>query len=171
MNALDKPAIYQEAKALFIDWYGQDIAEQGACLYWTQCAMKTLDAHGERVLLQAGDMLWPCAIDRGNNGTHFGYEWTPDNPFSVEQMCNGNLPEVHIWCALPDRNEIVDFSTAGFKTLVKERHGLPWEMPDPPLYLWGIPPQNVLYRANLEAIRFVWQFIIRKQVGVMACSP
>lgn len=52
--------IYAEAKALLQDWYGPDLAAQGACLYWTQCAMKTLsERYGVRVILQAGDMLWP----------------------------------------------------------------------------------------------------------------
>lgn len=166
---MNKQAIYDEARALLVDWYGAALAEQGACLYWTQVTMRTLAAHGERPVLQAGDMLWPVVephADDGARPTHFGYQWSPEEPFSQDALARGELPEVHIWCALPDRGEIVDFSTGSFKRLCRERHGLPWETEDPPLYLWAKePPPLVLYQPVVEAVRFVWGFILAKQFG------
>ena len=163
---MNKEELYQEARALMLKWYGQQMIDTpGACLYWTQVAMNILHRRGERVIFQAGTMLWPCLNDdHGDRPTHFGYEWTPDEPFSKQALAMGQLPEVHMWAALPDRGEIVDFSTAGFKRIAKEHHGLPWETPDPPLYIWGQPPERTLYKPIKEAIVFMLRWIVRKQL-------
>lgn len=157
---IDKTAIYNEAKQLLADWYpGAGIGARGDCLYWTQAGMNILLKHGKRPVLQAGDMLWPCAVDTGSNNTHFGYEWSPHCPFSMEKVRQGLLPEVHIWIALPDDGELIDFSTGYFKKIATE-NGLEWNLPDPPLFVWGVPPSNTRYRPHIPAIDFVWRFII-----------
>lgn len=157
---MNKDEIYKEARALLLKWYGEKmLAEPGACLYWTQVAMNILHNRGERVVFQAGTMLWTCT----KPDLAFGYEWTPDEPFSREALAVGQLPEVHMWCALPDRNEIIDFSTSGFKRIAQEQHGFNWDTPDPPLYLWGWPPQGSFYRAIPEATIFMLHWIVKKQ--------
>jgi hypothetical protein len=158
---MNKDEIYQQARALLVEWYGEKMLETpGACLYWTQVAMKILNKHGERVIFQAGTMLWTCTLPN----YAFGYEWTPEEPFSQEAIAQGLIPEVHMWAALPDRNEIVDFSTHGFKRIATEQYGLSWETTDPPLYLWGAPPEGVLYRPIAEATIYMMKWIIRKQL-------
>jgi len=69
------------------------------------------------------------------------------------------LPEIHVWVGLPDSGEIVDFSTSTFKKLAIERHGLRWSGPDPPKFLWGIPPSGTIYRPHREATLFALELL------------
>ena len=158
--------VYEEAKANFQDWYGDDLAKRGGCLYWTQVAMRAFWSRGIRAVLQAGNLHWKIIPDEQDDGVinnWFGYEWTPHEPLSAAAIAAGQLPEVHIWCGLPETQEIVDFSTAYLKHLAESRHGLRWTMPDPPLYVWGKPDSNYIrYLPNREATRFVAKFMIEK---------
>jgi hypothetical protein len=166
---MNKDQIFQEVRQLFVSWYGEHLADKGACLYWTQCGMRVFKKHGRRAVLQAGTMLWQVLNDITipEVPTHFGYQWDPCDEFSQEQMKRGLLPEIHIWIALPDENQIVDFSTGSFKKLCMEQHGLPWETPDPPEYFWGSPEElaqlgQIAYWPNRQAIDFAWRFILEK---------
>src|SRR5512146_2252220 len=112
----EKADIYRAARETFLDWYGDKLGQKAACLYWNQVAMRELTLRGHRPLLQAGTLLWrmiPAARDNGICATHFGYEYTPNHPFSVRAVREGHLPEVHIWAGLPEENCLVDFSTGG----------------------------------------------------------
>jgi hypothetical protein len=172
-----KEAIYNEARDLFNEWYGEGagrdakaFSDQGACMYWAHCGMNILIRHGYRAVLQAGTMMWQVKEQSAAGDTHFGYEWSPHEKFSQEQLALGNLPEMHMWIALPDRNEIVDFSTGSLKKICEERHGLKWEMPDPPQFVWCQPEELrqyglIAYWPNLHAIGFAWNFIIKKVMG------
>lgn len=160
--------IYQSAAAQMREWYGPDMAEQGACLYWTRVTMRELSRRGLRPVLQAGTMLWrviPAARDDGHTATHFGYEWTPNDPFSREAVARGQLPEVHIWVALPDEECLIDFSTQYFPKLAKERHGIDWLTEPPPQFIFGAPPADAFYRPNTAAIKFVWRFILERMAS------
>lgn len=160
--------LYARAMALLVEWYGPNMATAGGCLYINQVTMKALKDDGRRAVLQAGSVYWPMRRD-ALGPVHFGYEFDLSQPFSVEAVQNGLLPEVHIWAALPDEGAIVDFSTGAFKRLAVERHGLEWEEAEPLRYVWGRPPAGVIYRPQLEAIRYVWRFIAEKMgEGVVA---
>jgi hypothetical protein len=93
--------------------------------------------------------------------THFTYEWSPHRPESLAALKLGLLPEIHLWIALPDQNEMVDFST---KWLPRQaaKAGLVWRTEPPPDFLWcGFDdlPGGVVYRPDLEAIQFALNFI------------
>lgn len=146
-----------------------DYGQEGACLYWTYCASVALRLCGHRVLVQAGSMHWPILPQTElERPTHFGYEFDLSQEFSQAALIQDALPEVHCWVALPDAlggAEIVDFSTRTLKHLAETRHGLTWEMPGPPRYLWAKAqelPLGVIYAPSLEAIAFVFAFIERK---------
>lgn len=155
-------------RALFKLWYSGARAEAdemnaGLCLHWTHCACCVLRQSGYRAILQAGSMNWPINRNAPEpQPTHFSYEWEPDNFDSALRIAQGALPECHVWAALPDRNEIVDFSTGFFKGVASKRHGLTWLDADPPEYLWcpaNALPEGVRYRPSLQAIRFVCEFL------------
>jgi hypothetical protein len=155
-----KDQVYQEARRLLIKMYGNDKADGGSCLYWSKIAINLLASMGLRAILQAGDLQWqmvPHELDDGVSSTHFSYMWSDKRDMIFNP--SGELPEIHVWVGLPEQNEIVDFSTGGFKKRAIEHHGLPWLGPDPPLYLWGPPPDRTIYHPFLEATLFAKKLI------------
>ncbi len=150
--------IHQQAKKIFEQDYLPTLPrEGGGCVFWTLIAHQLLKAEGLNISMWAGDMFWPIynpAIpDDGIRPTHWSYVWSPYELSSVMQMLSGNMPELHSWCVI-DRGDhinelerrfwIVDFSTKDFKREAL-RHGFKWESADPPEFLWGRPPEEVLY--------------------------
>jgi hypothetical protein len=83
----------------------------------------------------------------------------------VDAVARGLLPEVHVWCALPTENCIVDFSTGYLPKIAKERHGFTWHTDQPPEYIFGEPAGDAFYRPLVPAIRYVWGFILEKMTG------
>lgn len=164
-----KQEIYEAARATFIEWYGEELmtSKQGCCLYWNQVAMRELAMRGYTPLLMAGTMLWrivPKEQDDGITATHFGFEWSPTHPFSVAMINQGLLPEVHIWCAVKETYDLVDFSTGDLPE-VGAKHGHVWRTERPPRYLFGAPPEDASYNANVPATRYIWRFILEKLAG------
>jgi hypothetical protein len=164
ISAAAKEEIYAKALHQLRAWYGPDQEHTGACIYWSQVTMKVLKEAGLRPLLQAGTLQW-CMVapgqDDGRMATHFSFVWSPELPGSRAAIQGGKLPEMHVWVALPDTQEIVDFSTGALKKLAEGRFGLRWPGPPPPKFLWGRPPEKTLYTPNREAIRYALQVLIR----------
>lgn len=161
----EKREIFEAARAQMRAWYGPEMEMQGACLYWNQVAMRELALRGYKPILQAGDLLWkivPDSMDDGIAAQYFSYEWSPHEALSVAQIASGHLPEIHIWCGLPETGDCVDFSVSALPKLAKEQHGYEWRTDAPPEYVFGQPPADAVYRPNVEAIRFVWRFIANK---------
>lgn len=151
----------------FQENYGHKLAQQGACLYINQAAMRELHLRGHRVILQAGDMHWRMVHpdrDDGIQATHFGYEFDTSQPFSQDALARGLFPECHVWAALPDENCIVDFSTGYLPHIAETQHGYTWTAQPPPPFVFGVPPSGAVYVPKLDAIRFVWKFIAEKVV-------
>ena len=110
----------------------------GLCLYYAHHAASVLWRRGERVAIQAGSLQWPRVCrdeDDGVISTHFAYQWTPHSPESAMSVAMGNLPEMHVWVGLVDRQEIVDFTTRHLKVAARAL-GMEWTASDPPPYLW-----------------------------------
>ncbi len=127
---------------------------RGLCLFWSLTALAVFHRLGIHAVPQAGTMVWtvlPDAKDDGTKDTAFGYEWSPDEPFSQEALAQGLLPEMHVWVGLPESQEIVDFSTGELKDVCENRHGIQWRTADPPAYVWGKPPECALYRPIYDA--------------------
>jgi hypothetical protein len=132
----------------------QDKTSGGACIYATAIGYALLRKAKVNVLIQGGSMSWPLradGIDDGIGDTHFSYMWEcEDNPAkALRDILRGTLPEMHAWLAIPDTQEVIDFSL--FKT--REHAGLSvvdtshMMMPD---YLWcpfTEMPDGAHYRA------------------------
>jgi hypothetical protein len=162
LSQQEKQRLYDKAKEKLIAWYGSGSAGQGACLYWTQVGLIELQQAGFRVVLQAGQMSWPMVapeLDDGRIATHFSYMWSPDTEQSHAAIAAGKLPEMHTWVALPITGELVDFSTGLFPTLARDRCGAQWTAAPPPLFLWGRPPDGVIYRPNRQATLYADRFL------------
>lgn len=130
--------------------------QPGLCLYYAHHTASVLWRHRYQAVIQAGSMQWPRVRreeDDGRMNTHFGYEWSPQRPESAMSVALGNLPEMHVWVGIVDRQEVVDFTTRHLKTSA-EAIGMPWTADDPPRHLWcpaNDLPDWVQYRPNRDA--------------------
>jgi len=135
-----------------------------ACVYWAGYACDVLARQGIRALIQAGSFSWPCRAadwkDDGVSFTHLSYIW--DKQEAAGRLAVGQLPELHAWAAIPETQEIIDFTTCYVPEQCERILKIKWQAPKPPPYLWcaeaGIP-DGVIYRPDLDAIRFalmVW---------------
>lgn len=115
-------------------------------------------------LVKIQAVSWPILSpdqDDGVKPTHFTYESSPWREEIQAALQLGLLPEIHLWIGLPDENELIDFST---KYLPQQaaQDGLEWKTEPPPDFLWCGPsdlPEGVIYRPDMEAIRFALRFI------------
>lgn len=128
----------------------------GLCLYYAHHTAAVLWRHRYRAVIQAGSLQWPRLRPEDDDGvvaTHFAYEWSPTTPESAMSVALGNLPEVHVWVGLVDRQEIVDFTTRHLRASSLAL-GLEWTAAAPPDYLWCSAqdtPERVVYRPNRDA--------------------
>lgn len=160
INPERKQRIFNKVKATFLERYGDEIPINRACVFLTKIGMEVIAKElPYRALVQAGSMNWeivPPEKDDGKILTHFGFEWSPYNAISQAAMAQGLLPEMHVWIALPELQEIIDFATAGFPEFVTDELHLDWMSPPPPAFLWtkkeGMP-RGCYYTPNLEATR------------------
>jgi hypothetical protein len=146
----------------------------GNCLEfaWHGYQIITAYAGAPRTIIQAGSASWPrLAVDDGVSPTHFSYEWNADDPntrlfasglIQVVPRSDGHfqaaLPEMHVWLAIPDSEEIIDFTTGLWPTACREMIGHEWLAPLPPEYLWTFGsrlPDGVRYVPDRAAIDLV----------------
>ncbi len=136
----------------------------GQCLYYAHHTAATLWKHGFEAVIQAGSLQWPRIRpeeDDGQVNSHFAYMWTPHDPASALAAALGNLPEIHVWVGILDRQELVDFSTRHLKTAATAR-GMTWTAADPPRYLWSPGdqlPNWVVYEPNREATLYACKIL------------
>jgi hypothetical protein len=111
---------------------------------------------GIKAWIQAGSISWPMIAKEEDDGvcsTHFSYMWEGFTPHNVNRLACRLLPEMHVWVALPDERQVVDFSTGELPEQAK-RAGFVWTGPKPPDYLWDTHiPEGVRYAPDLDATR------------------
>ncbi len=131
-------------------------ARPGLCLYYAHHTAAVLRRHGYQAVIQAGSLQWPRILPSEDDGvcnTHFAYMWTPGAYESALSVAMGNLPEMHCWVGIVDRQEVVDFTTRHLRQAAVEL-GLGWTAADPPAFLWcpvNATPDWVRYIPNREA--------------------
>jgi len=157
--------IFELVQRLFKERHA-DIEPHRACAYLAKIGMEVLSRYPRfyRPVLQAGTMQWeivPKQLDDGVRGTHFAFKWSPTDFNSILAMASGGIPEMHVWIALPDTNEIVDFSTGTFPAFVSTL-GMEWLAPKPPDFLWQDVSQAAaeghFYEPNEVATRYALSF-------------
>ena len=143
---------------------GRDIS--AACLYWTKAACLRLGEAGQRAILQAGSASWvrvPPELDDGVVATHYSYMWEPQSPANVMQLMKGEMPEMHVWAALPERNQIVDLTTGFQPERCEEMLGMDWPAAKPPDWLWmeasEVPATGAFYEPCPVACSLAMQLL------------
>lgn len=109
------------------------------CLYWAKATCLRLLEVNQRAIIQAGSAAWlriPTEMDDGEIATHYGYWWDAECQSNMVQLIKGELPEMHVWVALPDKNQIVDLTTGFQVDRCRETIGQDWIADHPPDWLW-----------------------------------
>jgi hypothetical protein len=167
MNKRNPPPerIFETVQRLFKERH-PDVEPHRACIYLTRIGLEVIRQHtSHRAVVQAGTMQWevvPRHLDDGVMGTHLAFKWSPREFNSVMNMAAGGIPEMHVWIALPERNEIVDFSTGTFPAFAQTL-GVKWLSPPPPDFLWQDVGQAAaeghFYEPNGAATELAWRII------------
>lgn len=137
-----------------------------SCLGWARETCRHVQAAtGQRCIIQAGTAFWPLrplAEDDDVSPLRYGYQWELKPPYEghlARTALTGQLPEIHIWAALPDTGEILDFTTGHWPDACKQNIGIDWPPRHvPPLFFWGKGEdlfENAEYTADWEACKFV----------------
>ena len=154
-----KLAIVEDARRL-VARYFSDVDERGCCLYLAGMAGVAAIKRGVLLIPQAGTCYWPRVTEETDDGTEpnrFGYEWNGDpNSAKRAQLRPGivPLPEMHVWCADPLAQEIVDLASGLFPEQCERIIHLPWKAPRPPDFFWGQgedAPRGVRYDPDRSA--------------------
>lgn len=148
---MDKSAIVQEIRKI-VEAELQPDNLRRACLTWAKRTVEALERRGIRAILQAGTCCWPLKTreqDDGKTATHFSYMYEGFTMRqAIECASRGHLPEMHVWAAIPEMNEIIDLSTKYWPEQAKKLAGLDWPGIHPPDYLWTEAtalPDGVIY--------------------------
>jgi hypothetical protein len=164
---LDKERIYAEVRErIECDPSLMAMPSSARCFYYGIRTVEALRKAGLHVLLQAGSCSWPRIRPEQDDGvamTHFSYLWTPEEPASQRAMRLGIMPEMHVWAADPEANEIIDFTSGFFPEQAKALVGFDWPGDLPPKYLWANTkdiPRGVQYRADIDAIKLAFSFAV-----------
>ncbi len=148
--------IISEARSLVHDH--TPVGESGSCIFYADAVCRILGSHGIRAVIQAGSLCWPrvdMETDDGEMDTHFSYLWSDTATNRVKGL-SGMMPELHVWAAIPDRQEIIDLTTCHLVAQCKTKANLDWPGRKPPNHLWCTEeelPAHVIYRPDMEAIR------------------
>lgn len=136
---------------------------QKACPVWALAVIHQLNLVSEYAIIQAGSAFWPRMLhDDSTSPLYFGYQWEPNSLITLMRIVDGIFPEMHVWVALPKRNEIIDVTTCYLTAQCKELTGLSWDAPEPPNYLWtdvDLLPPGVRYTPSLSAIKTALNFL------------
>jgi hypothetical protein len=124
-GAITRYAIVNDARRIYARRYASRIAEHKGCLFWAASFNEAARAVGIDALLQAGSASFQFQHDDGVSPTHFTYEF--EAAPAMLRFQNGELPEMHVWSAIKDTNEIVDLSTKFQAQQAKETQGFDWE--------------------------------------------
>lgn len=125
-----------------------------------------------RTIIQAGTASWPrLAVDDGVSPTHFSYEWNPDAELTrlfrtgviplvprSDGHLQASLPEMHVWLACPESEELIDFTTGLWPDACRQTIGEEWLAAHPPAYVWTFGsrlPAGVRYAPAVDAIDLV----------------
>jgi len=162
--------IVRDAEKIFKKKYTEHSkgSADGDCIFWALAVHEAARKNGRRLVLQAGSMQWkfiPDYLDDGISANLFSYMWSPNEIASITARKNGLLPEIHVWAADPETQEIIDLSTRGFKDIAVNKHGLNWQTKNPPRYLWLTQEEylahpEATYSANQEATMFILRSLI-----------
>ena len=152
------------------EYRGEDMT--AGCLYWAKATCLRLTEVKQRAILQAGSAAWlrvPTELDDGVIETHYGYWWEDGCERNVQQLAKGELPEMHVWVALPDKNQIIDLTTGFQVDRCRETIGQDWPADHPPDWLWmnveKVQSINAMYKPCPAATRLAIGLLYESEWG------
>lgn len=138
----------------------------GACAYGSLVLQAlAYKRYRHKLMLQAGTLQWEfkkAELDDGISATCYSYMWEPRSPLTIAMVANGRLPEMHVWLADPEAEELIDLATGTLRAEAEERVGLTWTRADPPDFLWvgfDAVPADAHYRVAKAAIEVAGSLI------------
>ena len=169
----ERQSIVQAARRRLERCLSNEHPDKG-CLYAATALIIELTHRDVRVIAQAGTMCWPrihMAQDDGYSPTHWSYVWSPAEAASIAAVLGGNLPEMHIWAAIPETKELIDINTRHFPKACKETLDLDWPGPAPPDYLWidsedGLP-EHTIYQPSERATRLAVGYMTENAIPLL----
>ncbi len=159
----DRDGIVAEIRDLMAENY-RGPQSQGACLYWAKATCEVLGQFGVRCIPQAGTGGWlriDDADDDGKCDNAFCYEFNSDNPENVKRLAARGMPEMHVWAAIPEDNEIIDLTTGFQVQQCRETAGMDWPGAHPPEYIWTKADhvKRAIYVPDLTACAMVFRML------------
>jgi hypothetical protein len=136
----------------------------GECLVMALAIIGAGQRAGRRFVLQAGSAYWRRMREEDDDGVspfQFGYEWEPDSRTTRARLAMMALPEIHVWAGDPVHQDLIDLTAGDFPAQCKKLLNEDWKAEKPPEVLWGRPPDNAIYRADLGATQVAAMFANR----------
>lgn len=154
-----KRQFVKQARELFYClWPG--MSSRASCMFFAACMSAVYNRLGPGGMsIRAGSSYWPISDGEDDQPSHWGYTWDA-NRAEVSQR-DEYLGEVHCWCELPGKGEIIDITPPYWPEAVVLA-GYDWNAPEPPDFVWCPPedmPDGVLYEKDTEATAFVYELI------------
>ncbi len=173
----------QDRDEIFCRTRDKVLEEQGSlvgqCLSFAWHGYETIRSYpnAPQVVIQAGSASWPripMEHDDGKIMTHLSYQFEFDSASTTqflgkllgvsensEEDTPYSLPEIHIWLALPESKELVDFTIGTWPLACEGILGEPWLAPPPPEYFWGsVLPPFVRYVPNWRATVLMFELLL-----------
>jgi len=141
-----------EARHLFRAHF-PTVSEQAACLYLAPAIISVAKRMGVRLVLQAGSASWRRVSEVDDDGlmaTHFSYLWEPHTLRTRMILAQGLMPELHVWAADPERQEIVDLTTGHIPLQCQQLGEMKWLCEPPPDFIWHSGPGIAQLDAHYE---------------------
>lgn len=138
-----------------------------SCLWYAHETIRELDRQGVRAVLQAGSASWlivPEEHDDGISPTHYSYECEITPRSLMEMITIGVLPEMHVWAAIPNTNEVIDLTTRYLPELSASA-GLKCQIDYPP-YVWEnvrvLSDMGMYYKPTMAATQLAMHLIMER---------
>lgn len=153
-----------------------------ACLTYAQACLEAFLRLRIPAVIQAGSASYQRVSDErmedeSEQHTHFSYVWENqmDNvqlamyaEYLLAQTRGGRdsfqLPEIHVWIAIPMTHEIIDVTTRYVPENCEKLTGLPFDGPPVPDFFWWCPddgplPTNMVYQPDAQACMFAMRLL------------
>ena len=163
-TSAEKEAMIADARTWKARNFPGSANPSGECLVMALAIIGAGQRVSRRFVLQAGSAYWRRMREEDDDGVspfQFGYEWEPDSTVTRARLKMNALPEIHVWAGDPVYQTCIDLTAGDFPAQCEKFLRADWTAEKPPEGLWGRPPDNAIYQADLGAIQVAAMFANR----------
>ena len=138
-----------------------------SCMWYAFETIRVLNSYGTRAIMQAGSASWKIVPDDQDDGVspnQYSYVCDISTRDVALLMVQGLLPEMHVWAAIPETNEVIDLTTRFIPRLAKSI-GSKCLVEQPP-YIWEdvkkLTRKDIYYKPNKSATQLVYHLIMER---------